>query len=114
MKMNKELLYYLAHPYVSDPLLNTLKANRLAARLISKGYYIYSPLSMTHYIDVELKYMKIEMPNAEWVDYDMKMLSKCDAIIMSGDWRNSKGCLREKEYMKKNNKPAFGYYAFGD
>lgn len=106
-KENK--LYYLAHPYASDPLLNTFTITRIAAILVSKGYNIYSPITHTHHIDVQLKYMDKTITNEQWVDYDMIILSKCDAIIMAGDWRDSKGCMREVELMEISNKPLFYY-----
>lgn len=102
-------LYYLAHPYASDPLLNTFAVTRIAARLIGKGYHIYSPLTMTHHIDVELKYMKIDISNEQWVEYDFTILDRCDAIIMAGSWQLSKGCMREFQRMRDRGKPVYIY-----
>lgn len=105
----KQKLYYLAHPYASDPLKNTFTITRIAARLIAKGYFIYSPITMTHYIDVELKYQKIEISNEQWVEYDFAILDRCDGIIMAGNWRGSKGCLREKQRIEEQGKEVLYY-----
>lgn len=47
-----------------------------------------------------------------WMEFDKLFMNRCDGLILTGDWMNSKGCLLEKEYFQKQNKPIFIYNKF--
>ena len=62
-------LWYLAHPYTANSdekiELNVKKANIIAAKLICAGLFVYSPISMTHWIHKEAVRMGL-IANTEW------------------------------------------------
>lgn len=95
---------YLACPYsdkskkvVSD---RVLKATKLAAKLVSEGHVVLSPIV---YGDILLKHE--DMPNDYefWKNFCESFLSKCDEIwiYMLPGWNQSTGVLAEIELAKK-------------
>ena len=89
-------IYYLAHPYSSNPAMNVLESIDKTNKLLDKGYIVFNPLTHSHFLDAYKK-----RTSKFWYEYDLKILEMCDGIILSGDWKNSKGCLLEKEFAEK-------------
>lgn len=98
---------YLAHPYT--PIVKNLKAftgeikesnveemGDIAFKIMKKylNLTIISPLH--NYSFLEGNYEK----ETEILKYDFRLLSRCDILILSGNWRNSKGCMSEYGYAK--------------
>ena len=46
-------------------------------------------------------------PDAVWLDGDMEMLRRCDAILMTEDWERSSGARAEHEEAKALGLPIF-------
>jgi hypothetical protein len=46
-------------------------------------------------------------PDAVWLDGDLAILGKCDAILMTPDWERSTGARAEHDYAQERNIPAF-------
>lgn len=46
-------------------------------------------------------------PDDVWLDGDLAILAKSDAILMTPDWERSSGARAEHEYAKSLNIPAF-------
>lgn len=98
---------YLAHPY--SPIVENLKVftgeikesnmeetGDIAYKIMSK-YPNLTVLSPLHaYSFLEGNYEK----ETEILKYDFRILSRCDILILSGNWRNSKGCMSEYGYAK--------------
>lgn len=38
-----------------------------------------------------------ELPDFVWLDGDLELLARCDAILLSLNWRNSKGAVEEHQ-----------------
>jgi len=96
-------LYYLAHPYASDPVGNVSKCLAIAADLAKRGIKVVPPILFTHQIHEYLKGIKAnpEVANPDfWYDFDESLMLRCDGIIMSGDYRQSRGCMQEMWYFK--------------
>lgn len=110
--MNK-MLWYLAHAYISEPDVNFRLTNIIAGDLIDRGYFIFSPVSMTHPIDLILKKQEINKPNEFWYEFDFITAKRCDGLILSGYWRKSKGCMAELEFFQTQNKPVLVYRGVG-
>ena len=98
--MNKGL-WYLAHPYTADTAdeisRNVVSADTIAARLINKGYHIYSPISHTHHmhlIGASLGFWKVSEWQM-WMDLDNTFIQHCTGIILSPNWEQSEGCKIE-------------------
>ena len=94
---------YLAHPYTStshspgqytSPQLNREDAGKITWRLMRRytNLTIISPLHAYSFLDSK------NLTETEILYYDFKLLSKCTHLILSGNWRNSKGCMAEYGY----------------
>ena len=94
---------YLAHPYTStshspgqytSPQLNREDAGKITWRLMRRytNLTIISPLHVYSFLDSK------NLTETEILYYDFKLLSKCTHLILSGNWRNSKGCMSEYGY----------------
>lgn len=95
----KDKLYYLAHPYSNDPLKNIENCVRIANELLNQGYNIYAPILMTHPLHVHT-----ERTWDKWMELDKVFMDRCDGLILSGNWCESKGCVVEKEYFLQQKK----------
>lgn len=96
---------YLAHPYAplnrrAEIFVEAIKAENVEeagdiALKIMKKYLnltIISPLHAYSFLDSK------NLTETEILYYDFKLLSKCTHLILSGNWRNSKGCMAEYGY----------------
>lgn len=95
---------YLSHPYTGDEKKNRLKARQIAAQIASvyPGIAIVNPLDALQYATMtELSYDEI-------LKIDIELLSRCDAILMAGDWEHSRGCRREARAAYEQGIPTFG------
>lgn len=43
-----------------------------------------------------------EMPWEEWIKRDLEVLSRCNAIYMCTNWKDSKGATAEHDWAKKH------------
>jgi len=85
--LNKKL-YYLSHPYTSigNTTLNIIDNNSICSRLRFEGINVLNALSIvTGVTDEE----ELAMNKC------IKLLKACDALILSGNWELSRGCLKE-------------------
>lgn len=104
-------IVYLASPYTHEE--RAIKERRFraateaAAALIKKGYIVYSPITMTHPIDVMLAGEGATLGSNFWVSFDEAFMDACSEIfvLQIEGWENSDGIRREIEYFKKQGKP---------
>lgn len=100
----KTLLYYLAHPYTGNTLThesnNVLVCTNYMNKLLDKGYIVYAPIIMTHEAHL-LSERKYDF----WINFNKPFMKRCDALILCGNWKESKGCMMELKYFRKHNKP---------
>lgn len=98
---------YLAHLYAplnrrAEIFVEAIKAENVEeagdiALKIMKKYLNLTIISPLHnYSFLERNYEK----ETEILKYDFRLLSRCDILILSGNWRNSKGCMSEYGYAK--------------
>lgn len=75
---------------------NVEETGDIAYKIMKKypNLTIISPLH--NYSFLEGNYEK----ETEILKYDFRLLSRCDILILSGNWRNSKGCMSEYGYAK--------------
>ncbi len=104
-------LWYLAHPYTADSFeeieANVKNANIIAAKLICAGLFVYSPISMTHWIHLEAVKMKLlKISEGEpWIKFDYFLIENfCAGAIMSPGWESSTGCKGEYKRFKELGK----------
>lgn len=82
---------YISHPYTGDETMNRDKAHLIAARLVKEypGTVFLNPLdAMRHTVTAGLDYETI-------VRQTVELLRRCNSIIMTGNWRESRGCMME-------------------
>jgi hypothetical protein len=82
-KVQSRELIYLACPYshADEKVMHDrfIAVNKIAARLMKEGKYIFSPISHTHPIK-----LAGDLPPGwdYWEGYDRRILSTCDRIIV--------------------------------
>ena len=102
---------YVACPYTDpDPAVRQLRfeiATAVAADLIRAGHIVYSPITMTHPIDILLAGVSNTLGSDYWVAFDEAFMEMCsDMVVIRVDgWQRSNGIRREIEYFTKRKKP---------
>lgn len=94
-------LCYLATPYShKSPIIQEdrfIYACKLAGYLIMRGVHAFSPIAHSHPINI---YGHIGGGWKVWKDYDLKMLSRCDILLVAEmpEWEKSVGMQAEIDY----------------
>ncbi|RUV15061.1 MULTISPECIES: DUF1937 family protein [unclassified Mesorhizobium] len=110
-------LLYLACPYTHpDPSIRKMRfdaATSAAAALIKLGYVVYSPITMTHPIDLVLAGQENTLGSDYWVEFDETFMDRCDEIVVLeiDGWRQSSGVQREIQHFLENGKPIWSLSA---
>lgn len=104
-------IIYLACPYSDpDPRVREERfkaATEAAAALISDGYIVYSPITMTHPIDLVLAGGQSTLGSDYWVAFDEAFMSLCSEIfvLQLPGWNMSAGIERELQYFRDKRRP---------
>lgn len=93
---------YLAHPYSPTPNslatkeFNLMDTGNIAYEIMKKypNLTIISPLHAYSFLE------RKDMEETEILRYDFRLLNNCTLLILSGYWRQSKGCMSEYGYAK--------------
>ncbi len=102
---------YLACPYSDpDPLVRKARfdvATSVAADLIRSGRVVYSPITMTHPIDMVLAGEANTLGSDYWVAFDEAFMEMCSemVVIQLDGWQRSTGIHREISYFTEHKKP---------
>lgn len=100
---------YLAHPYASAfsdiKAFNLIDAGNIAFKIMKKylNLTIISPLHNYSFFEGK------ELKETEILKHDFRLLSRCDILILSGNWRLSCGCMAEYGYAKANGIRIYEY-----
>jgi len=104
-------IIYLACPY-TDPDSKVREqrfhaATKAAAKLIERGAIVYSPITMTHPIDIVLAGTSETLGSDYWVTFDEAFMDVCSemVILRIHGWDQSGGIRREIGYFEKQGKP---------
>ena len=92
-------MIYISHPYTGREIPNRADAEHIAADLAKRfpGVAFFNPLNaMRHLKNTKLPYETI-------LAQCVALMEKCDGVIMTGDWKKSYGCGKEREYAKAQN-----------
>jgi len=85
-------LVYVAGPFRAkthwNQELNIRNAEMLALRLWKMGAAVICPHTNT-------RFYQGECPDETWLEGDLEMLRRCDAIVMTNFWELSKGAVQE-------------------
>ena len=99
---------YLATPYSHrDPEIRRARfdeVNKIAAKLMCKGYLVFSPISHTHPI---AEAGNLPKGWVFWAEYDHTFIEWCDEVhvFQQDGWQESIGVNAEIKLAKKMNKP---------
>jgi hypothetical protein len=102
---------YLACPYTDpDPAVRQSRfetATAVAADFIRQGRIVYSPITMTHPIDMVLAGAANTLGSDYWVAFDEAFMDMCSELIVIqlDGWQQSSGIKREIAYFKEQRKP---------
>lgn len=104
VKLDKNVMYYLAHPYDSgDQRKNRLHEAECCKRIrISQDGYDMGEMLNINGIKLlrPLNTIPPGVSRGEAMGMCLTLLSACKGIIMCGDWQNSDGCQREYQEAK--------------
>ncbi len=104
------MLYYLATPYSKYPhgIERAFQdAAKTVAALLRKSIISYSPIAHTHPVAI---FGGIDpLDHRIWLDFDAKMMTACDAMIVAqmDGWRESIGIAYEIEAFVRMDKPIY-------
>ena len=106
-------IIYIAGPYSNNAPIDAKKdaspkkrearvnaVTEIARQLVEDGKIVYSPLTMTHPIDIR---MGKNPDSAFWVAFDEAFMAHCSRIVVLKlpGWDGSSGVEREIEYFKQ-------------
>ena len=93
---------YIAVPYRNNHEQAFEIANSIAAKLMQKGFIVFSPISHSHLISLVMKSQNHDF----WMKQDLPFLKFCDEllVICAEGWKESKGIKEEIEIAKALNK----------
>ncbi|MGB6285993.1 MAG: DUF1937 family protein, partial [Xanthobacteraceae bacterium] len=82
-------------------------ATEAAAELIRQGNIVFSPITMTHPIDVVLADEGATLGSEYWVEFDEAFMDMCtEMLVLQADgWDRSSGIRREIKYFRRQQKP---------
>src|ERR1700684_2786357 len=90
----QELTYFACpytHPDAEVRLQRFQQVTKAAAALILQGRIVFSPITMTHPIDLEMAGVNNTLGSDFWVTFDQAFMERCDifALLPLADWQNS-------------------------
>lgn len=103
-------IIYLACPYTDVDTGVRLErfeiATSVAASLIQRGLIVFSPITMTHPIDIVLAGSAGTLGSDFWVRFDEAFMDACSEMLIVdiNGWRNSEGIKREVKYFSDSKK----------
>ena len=89
-------------PYTYNPTESFKRSAKIAAYLVKKGKFPFSPILHTHAFDVLLNH-----PNIDYYQWDFAVYDaiKNPYFIFTYDWERSKGCREEMKWVKSKKFP---------
>jgi len=98
----KKKVVYIAGPFRAanqwEQEANIRRAEAMALEVWRLGAVALCPHLNTRYFSGAL-------PDEVWLDGDLELLRRCDAILMVHGWENSAGAMAEKAFARENNIP---------
>ncbi len=99
---------YIAGPYSANNVMDVLKNIREGIKISRDVFALgYSPFCPWLDYQFVLMDMNNELKLEDFYRYSIDWLSASDAILMTGDWQNSKGSVKELELAKELKIPVF-------
>ena len=104
-------LWYFAHPYTAPDKRAELANFNLCcirtAKLMKRGYFVYSPICHTHPVHMAWPEFLVNDERELWIALDMLIIKRTDftGLILAPLWEQSGGCCGEREQFIKDGKP---------
>ena len=107
-QLKRALVIYIAGPYRNpsnwEIHKNIFRAEELAFNVWAAGMSALSPhLNTAHF--------QYALPDEAWLDGDLAMLARCDAMIVTEGWKRSQGTQAEVAFAERWGIPVFFYLA---
>ena len=100
--MTTNKLLYIVGAYSGDIQSNIKEAEKVSINLIANGFHVITPHKNTSGYE---KYEDGNITYETWIDMDIDILSRCDAVYVMQNSKNSNGAFREIDFARKNNIP---------
>lgn len=102
-------LVYLASPYRHDDewgvYLHIHNANVMARRIWKlPNVACISPCTNTSF------FCGSDITVDKWLEGDLEILKRCDALFLNKGWNSSSGCIGERDFAIRLNMPVFEDY----
>lgn len=101
------MIIYVSGPYSAETeegrLKNTQTAIDIGIELIRRGHTVLIP-HLSHYTDMRAQELGIEISWEQWLEQDLKLLERCDALYFIGE---SKGANLEREKALDRGLPVY-------
>lgn len=95
---------YVAGPYRGPNAWaieqNIRRAEELSLRVWEMGMAAVCPHANTRFFQGAL-------PDEVWLEGDLAMLAKCDALLLTAKWQESTGAVAEREFALERGIPVF-------
>lgn len=85
-------LIYVAGQYSGDIENNIKKAEKVSIALIRNGWYVFTPHKNTAGYE---KYEDDKITYRTWMEMDLNILRRCDAVYVMQGWMDSRGAIEE-------------------
>ena len=106
--------YYFAHPYSAKTaegrIANYELCCRRSAKLLLKGYNVFSPIVHSHSIEMASPEI-LKLPEQRlwqfWINIDIAILEHVGftGVILAPKWGTSKGCKKEYDWFLCHKQP---------
>jgi len=106
--MSGKILVYVIGAYSGNVTENIKKAEEASIALIRAGYHVFTPHKNTAGYEKyqnDLLAQGIYLTYQTWIDMDLDILSRCDAIFIMDSAKDSKGSQIEIAFAKEHNIP---------
>jgi hypothetical protein len=106
-------ILYLAAPYShDDPKVRAWRyemATTAAAHILAAGKNVFSPLTLTHPLDVALQREGKEVNSEYWVAFDEPYMAMCSGIVILklDGWESSRGIAHEINFFASRKLPVY-------
>jgi hypothetical protein len=91
---------FISGPYRGNVEHNIIEARKAAAKLWASGYVVICP----HLNTANFDYLYPEIPDSVWLEGDLEILRRCDAIYMLKGYISSQGAQAELKLALKTGK----------
>lgn len=95
---------YIAGPFRGasawDIECNIRRAEALALEVWRLGHAALCPHTNT-------RFFQNAAPDEVWLKGDLALLERCDAVVLTADWKRSSGALAEVQFANDKNIPVF-------